>query len=64
LHDDQTIGLDFMLKRLDLPGNVHVALQIWDIGGQSCGSKMLGNYIYGAGTHPCCASASIVWVLS
>jgi hypothetical protein len=39
-----------MLKRLDLPGNVHVALQIWDIGGQSCGSKMLGNYIYGAGT--------------
>ena len=44
----QTIGLDFMFKRLDLPGNVHVALQIWDIGGQSIGSKMLGNYIFGA----------------
>mmetsp|Transcript_34829 Transcript_34829/g.81661 ORF Transcript_34829/g.81661 Transcript_34829/m.81661 type:complete len:226 (-) Transcript_34829:33-710(-) len=44
----QTIGLDFMLKRLDLPGNTHVALQIWDIGGQSIGSKMLGNYIYGS----------------
>jgi len=43
----QTIGLDFMLKRLDLPGNTHVALQIWDIGGQSIGSKMLGNYIFG-----------------
>ena len=37
-----------MLKRLDLPGNTHVALQIWDIGGQSIGSKMLGNYIYGS----------------
>ena len=45
----QTIGLDFMLKRLDLPGNTHVALQIWDIGGQSIGSKMLGNYIFGSG---------------
>lgn len=36
-----------MLKRLELPGKVNVALQIWDIGGQSIGSKMLGNYIYG-----------------
>jgi Ras-related protein Rab-28 len=25
-----------------------VALQIWDIGGQSIGGKMIGNYIYGA----------------
>jgi hypothetical protein len=48
----QTIGLDFMLKRLDLPGNVHVALQIWDIGGQSIGSKMLGNYIFGTNCSP------------
>lgn len=44
----QTIGLDFMLKRLELPGNTQVALQIWDIGGQSIGSKMLGNYIFGS----------------
>mmetsp|Transcript_40090 Transcript_40090/g.78551 ORF Transcript_40090/g.78551 Transcript_40090/m.78551 type:complete len:222 (+) Transcript_40090:270-935(+) len=44
----QTIGLDFLLKRLELPGNTQVALQIWDIGGQSIGSKMLGNYIYGS----------------
>lgn len=44
----QTVGLDFFVKRLVLPGNVHVAMQIWDIGGQSIGSKMIKNYIYGA----------------
>lgn len=44
----QTIGVDFFMKRLVLPGDVHVALQIWDIGGQSIGSKMVSNYIYGA----------------
>jgi len=37
----QTIGLDFFIKRLVLPGDIHVALQIWDIGGQSIGSRML-----------------------
>ena len=25
-----------------------MALQIWDIGGQTIGGKMIGNYIYGA----------------
>ena len=44
----QTIGLDFFVKRIELPNNIHVALQIWDIGGQSIGSKMLSTYIYGA----------------
>uniref|UniRef100_A0A7S1CBI3 Ras-related protein Rab-28 n=1 Tax=Bicosoecida sp. CB-2014 TaxID=1486930 RepID=A0A7S1CBI3_9STRA len=44
----QTIGLDFFIKRLVLPGDIHVALQIWDIGGQSIGGKMIKNYIYGA----------------
>lgn len=44
----QTIGLDFFLKRLALPGDTQVTLQIWDIGGQSIGGKMLKNYIYGA----------------
>ncbi|OQS03239.1 ras family GTPase [Thraustotheca clavata] len=44
----QTIGLDFYLKRLSLPGDVQVALQLWDIGGQTIGGKMLKNYIFGA----------------
>jgi len=44
----QTIGLDFFVKRLVLPGEVHVCLQVWDIGGQSIGGKMVTNYIHGA----------------
>mmetsp|Transcript_36907 Transcript_36907/g.97640 ORF Transcript_36907/g.97640 Transcript_36907/m.97640 type:complete len:227 (+) Transcript_36907:13-693(+) len=44
----QTIGLDFFMKRLVLPGEVGVTLQIWDIGGQTIGGKMIGNYVYGA----------------
>jgi Ras-related protein Rab-28 len=43
----QTLGLDFFLKRITLPGGVNVALQVWDIGGQTLGGKMLDNYIYG-----------------
>ena len=30
------------------PGDVSVAVQLWDIGGQSIGGKMIKNYIYGA----------------
>jgi len=44
----QTIGLDFFIKQLVLPGDIHVAIQLWDIGGQTIGGKMIGNYIYGA----------------
>jgi Ras-related protein Rab-28 len=44
----QTIGVDFFIKRIALPDGSQVALQIWDIGGQSIGGKMIGNYIYGA----------------
>lgn len=44
----QTIGVDFFVKRLMLPQNVEVRLQLWDIGGQSIGAKMLSNYIYGS----------------
>ena len=29
-------------------GSTHVALEIWDIGGQTIGSTMLSNYIFGA----------------
>uniref|UniRef100_A0A8C0VLR5 Ras-related protein Rab-28 n=1 Tax=Cyanistes caeruleus TaxID=156563 RepID=A0A8C0VLR5_CYACU len=44
----QTIGLDFFLKRILLPGNLNVTLQVWDVGGQTMGGKMLDKYIYGA----------------
>mmetsp|Transcript_70933 Transcript_70933/g.140767 ORF Transcript_70933/g.140767 Transcript_70933/m.140767 type:complete len:234 (+) Transcript_70933:100-801(+) len=44
----QTIGLDFFVKRVVLPGDVHVCLQIWDIGGQSIGGRMVSNYIHGS----------------
>ncbi|XP_068133626.1 ras-related protein Rab-28 isoform X1 [Hyperolius riggenbachi] len=43
----QTVGLDFFLKRITLPGNLNVTLQVWDIGGQTIGGKMLDKYIYG-----------------
>lgn len=44
----QTVGLDFFMKRISLPGKVNVTLQVWDIGGQSLGGQMLDKYIYGA----------------
>ncbi|XP_076402312.1 ras-related protein Rab-28 isoform X2 [Peromyscus maniculatus bairdii] len=46
----QTVGLDFFLRRITLPGNLNVTLQVWDIGGQTIGGKMLDKYIYGAQT--------------
>ena len=44
----QTIGVDFFVRRLELPGDVHVTLQVWDIGGQSIFSKMIQTYIFEA----------------
>jgi len=44
----QTVGVDFFTKRIELHAHAEVTLQLWDIGGQSIGSKMLGNYIAGA----------------
>jgi Ras-related protein Rab-28 len=44
----QTVGVDFFIRRVFIPPNYHIALQIWDIGGQSIGSKMITNYIAGA----------------
>jgi Ras-related protein Rab-28 len=44
----QTLGLDFFRREMTLPGDVTAALQVWDIGGQAIGSRMLANYVHGA----------------
>lgn len=44
----QTMGLDFFLKRIVLAGNISVSIQLWDIGGQTIGGKMIDNYLSGA----------------
>jgi Ras-related protein Rab-28 len=44
----QTIGVDFFIKRLEMPENTFVTLQVWDIGGQSIFGKMISTYIYEA----------------
>eukprot|EP00455_Lapot_gusevi_P033952 TRINITY_DN3729_c0_g1_i6.p1 TRINITY_DN3729_c0_g1~~TRINITY_DN3729_c0_g1_i6.p1 ORF type:complete len:144 (-),score=39.23 TRINITY_DN3729_c0_g1_i6:34-465(-) len=44
----QTIGVDFFVKQVTLPGGVQVGLQLCDIGGQNVGSKMIKNYLFGA----------------
>ncbi|KAL0224733.1 hypothetical protein RCL1_002645 [Eukaryota sp. TZLM3-RCL] len=44
----QTVGLDFFSKHLTFSCGTGVTLQIWDIGGQTVGSKMLSHYIYGS----------------
>ena len=32
------------MRKLTLPNDVNVAIQLWDIGGQTIGGKMVGNY--------------------
>ena len=44
----QTIGLDWFMRKLSLRDGTEVAIQLWDIGGQSISGKMIGNYIFGA----------------
>ena len=29
-------------------GEVDVTMQVWDIGGQTIGGKMIGNYVFGS----------------
>ena len=41
----QTIGVDFFSKRFQLTPSVQVALQVWDIGGQSIFGKMINTYV-------------------
>ena len=51
LHGHSTASLrppSYTRSNLAGPGDVEVVLQIWDIGGQSIGSKMLPNYIHGS----------------
>ncbi|KAI1714757.1 ras family domain-containing protein [Ditylenchus destructor] len=45
----QTVGVDFYSRRIQLPNNISVLLQIWDVGGHNISSpKMLNTYIFGA----------------
>ena len=44
----QTIGVDFFTKKINLPPKTEVTMQLWDIGGQSIGSKMVEMYVGGA----------------
>ncbi|CAD7968847.1 unnamed protein product [Amoebophrya sp. A25] len=46
----QTIGVDFCTKRISFPSapQKQICLQIWDIGGQSIGGKMIASYLHKA----------------
>uniref|UniRef100_K3XC96 Ras-related protein Rab-28 n=1 Tax=Globisporangium ultimum (strain ATCC 200006 / CBS 805.95 / DAOM BR144) TaxID=431595 RepID=K3XC96_GLOUD len=43
----QTIGLDLYEKKLQFPRDQRLVLQVWDIGGQTINSKMIGKYLFG-----------------
>jgi Ras-related protein Rab-28 len=43
----QTVGVDFYEKTVQIRGR-SALLQVWDIGGQSIGSRMLSQYVRGA----------------
>ncbi|CAF0763609.1 unnamed protein product [Brachionus calyciflorus] len=45
---NQTLGIDFFMKRITLPGPTQVTLSVHDIGGQTLGGAMLDKYLFGA----------------
>jgi Ras-related protein Rab-28 len=36
----QTIGVDFFLRRIELPGGITATLQTWDIGGEAAAESL------------------------
>ncbi|CAI2350681.1 unnamed protein product [Caenorhabditis sp. 36 PRJEB53466] len=44
----QTLGLDFFSRRIMLPPELQVLVQVWDIGGQSIAGEMIDKYLMGA----------------
>uniref|UniRef100_A0A8R1DNF9 Ras-related protein Rab-28 n=1 Tax=Caenorhabditis japonica TaxID=281687 RepID=A0A8R1DNF9_CAEJA len=44
----QTLGLDFFSRRIMLPQELQVLVQVWDIGGQSIAGEMIDKYLTGA----------------
>jgi len=48
----QTVGVDFHIRRINIPPRYQAAIQLWDIGGQSIGSRMVSNYVSGAHVRP------------
>ncbi|EFO90002.1 hypothetical protein CRE_26006, partial [Caenorhabditis remanei] len=44
----QTLGLDFFSRRIMLPQEMQVLVQVWDIGGQSIAGEMIDKYLTGA----------------
>lgn len=46
--------MDLLLCMFLLSGNVNVALQVWDIGGQTLGGKMLETYVFGSNVRIYC----------
>lgn len=44
----QTVGVDFFEKKLNVRGDTHISLRIWDVGGQSINSKNLDKYLSGS----------------
>ncbi|UJR15124.1 hypothetical protein I4U23_002089 [Adineta vaga] len=45
---NQTLGIDYYLKRINLTRTYNVTLAVNDVGGQTLGGAMLDKYIFGA----------------